>query len=492
MHSPDSINGMTIMRSRTLAFVALSVVALTAGCDLLDPTKVTNPTVTEGTFLGTSNAAASWTRGVERQLASTVNTVITGTEVVSDNLFNNRTLFSKVFDIPQIDASDFDVRNIQADVHRLRAMATQGLEVILPEDPSATDEMRAQLYFARGYAYLLGGELFVALPLEGGGAVAQPSEHLALAVQDFQQAASLSADDALRAAATLALARAQYDAGNRDAAVAAAQQAKAMNPSQIRYVQYDNVDGPTNSMQFAIYDSGQDEFQPLPRLDFLFPKYYSEAVGDQSPIAIVKGEEAYLILAEADLGQGDVAAARDELTDLLQLVASRPKALIDDRGQLRGRRGGTWIYPDASNILVKASPDAPARAGLVLTRGTGPVQVPTVSGTSVTQDMLDAAVTVDDMLYLLYLMRQEIFVVEGRRMTDLGIRFPVALDEALTNPNVDESSPALTAQIPSFIPRNYQLDGFTYKDGDTLAVILHDMNAVLVANKTSPEVLPFN
>ena len=46
--------------------------------------------------------------------------------------------------------------------------------------------------------------------------------------------------------------------------------------------------------------------------------------------------------------------------------------------------------------------------------------------------------------------------------------------------------------MPGFIPQNYQLDGFTYNDGDLLAVILHDMNAVLVSNKASSEVLPFH
>jgi hypothetical protein len=352
--------------------------------------------------------------------------------------------------------------------------------------------MEAQLHFHRGFAYLLGGELFVGLPVEGGGPVLEPSEHLALAVQDFEQAASTTGDDALRTAALLGVARAQYDAGNREAAVAAARQVKAADPSLVRWVQYDNVDGPTNTMQFAIYDSGQDEFQPLPRLDFLFPKYYSESAGDQSPIALLKGEEAYLILAEAALADGDVGGARTELGELLALVATRPAAMIDDRNQMRGRRGGTWVYPNASDILVAASPEATPRPGLVLTRESGLVEVPTLSGTSVTQAMLDAASTVDDMLYLLYLMRQEIFVVEGRRMTDLGIRLPVALDEALTNANVDEGSSALTARLPSFVPQNYQLDGFTYEDGDTLAVILHDMNAVLVANKTSPDVLPFH
>ncbi len=492
MNFPDFSHRPANMRTRLTVLTLLLAGSVTTGCEFLDPTEVTNPTVTEETFLGTPNAAASWTRGVERQLATTLNQVIVGTEVVSDNVFNNRTLFSKVFDIPQIDASDFDVLNIQRAVHRLRAMADQGINVVVPADESATDETLAQLHFHRGFAHLLSAELFVALPAVPGGPAVGPAEHLASAILDFQQARTLSTDATLDGAALLGIARAQYDAGNRAEAVAAAQQARSAAPSLIRWLQYDNVDGPGNTMQFAIFDSGQDEFQPLPRLDFLFPKYYSETAGDQSPVALLKIEEAYLILAEAAVAQGDLSGARTELVDLLTLVASRPTAMIDDRGQERGRRGGTWIYPNAANIAVAASPTAPARTGLVLTRSTGLVEVPTVSGTSVTEAMITAAATADDMLYLIYLMRQEIFVVEGRRMTDLGIRLPVALDEALTNPNIDQGAPALQAQLPSFIPLNYGLDGFDYDDGDTLAIIKFDMNRIIVDNRSSTAVLPFH
>lgn len=481
------------MRKRLSLLVPLLAGLALAGCDFLDPTGVNNPTVTEETFLETPNAAASWTRGVERQLAATIDQVVMGAEVVSDNVFNNRTLFSKVFDIPQIDASDFDVTNIQEAVHRLREMADQGINVVAPADETATDETLAQLHFLRGMGYLLAGELFVGLPAEAGGPVASPAEHLSLAVADFQTASGLTSDATLGTAATLAVARAQYAAGNRSEAVAAAQQVKAIAPDVIRWVEYDNVDGPGNTMQFAVYDSPfGDEFQPLPRLEFLFPKYYSETAADESPIAALKGEEAYLILAEAALSQGDLAGARAELLELLALVDSRPTALIDDRGQSRGRDGGTWIYPNSSDIAVAASPGATPRDGLVLTRSEGLVEVPTVSGTSVTADMLNNATTEAELLYLLYMMRQEIFVLEGRRMTDLGIRFPVALDEALTNPNVDEGDPALTAQLPSFIPLDYGLDGFDYTDGDLLAVIHNDMNQVIVDNRASAAVAPFH
>lgn len=484
---------MNRTRPSRIPYIALLAAIVTApGCDLLDPTEVVNPTVTEGDFIQTRNAAASWARGVERQLASTVNQVVMGAEVASDNLFNNRTLFNRVFDIPEIEPSDVTVIAIQRDIHRLREMATRGLEQVVPADPNASQETVAALHFARGYSHLLAGELFVALPTEAGGAAQAPAIHLERAVADFTQARSLSSDGEFRSAATLAIARAHHRAGNRAEAVAAAAEVRSAAPTLIRFAEFDVTDGPTNQMQFAIFDSGQDEFQPLPRLDFLFPKYFSRTAGAQSPVAMLKGEEAYLILAEAAISQGNVAEARNLLVELLGLVAQRPTASINDTGQVRGRRGGTWIFPNASNILVAASPQDEPRAGLVLTRGDGPVTVPVVSGTSVTEAMLNDAAGEEALLELLYLMRQEIFVVEGRRMTDLGIRLPVALDEALTNPNIAEGAPELTARIPSFIPMDYGLNRFTYSDGDTLAVIQHNMNRVIVQNRTSDVVAPFH
>lgn len=480
------------MRRRLNTLVLLLTFAAVGGCDFLDPTTVSNPNVTDDKFLETPRPASVWARGVERQLAAAIDELVMGSEVVSDNLFNNRTLFSKVFDIPRLDAEDFDVTNIQGAIERLREMADQGLEVVVPADPTTTDEQRAQLHFHRGYAHLLNGTYFVGLPAEAGGPVVEPSVHLSRAIEDFQAVRGLSSDPELQAVALLAIARAQYRAGNRDAAETAAAEVIATAPDLLRNVQFDITDGPTNTMQFAIYESGQDEFQPLPRLDFLFPKYYSESAGEQKPIAILKGEEAFLILAEAMIGRGDLPGARAVLEDLLDLVASRPTALVDDGNQRRGRRGGTRIYPNSADVLVAASPEDTPRAGLVLTRNEGPVEVPVVSGTSVTVAMLENATSETDLLELLYLMRQEIFVVEGHRMADLGIRFPMATREAEVNPNVDVTSPALEPRIPDFIPGNTALDSFTYEDGDALAVIGYNMNRILVENRASDAVLPFH
>lgn len=484
--------GLTMRR---LNFPALLCGALTLGimgCDFLDPSNISNPTVTEDKFVQNAQAAAVWVAGVERQLATTINQVVMGAEVVSDNVFNNRTLFSKVFDLPRIEPEDFDVTNIQQEIHRLRTMANVGLDKVLPADPAATDELRAQLYFHRGFASLLAGENFVGMPGEPEGPVLSPADHFGRAIADFDKARTLSASAEMKQAALLGIARAHYYAGNRQAAVTAAQEVKTAAPNLLRTVKYDVTNGPTNQMQFAIFDSGQGEFQPLPRLDFLFPKYYSASSTDQKPIAILKGEESFLILAEASIATGDLGEARARLGELLDLVAARPRAMVNDKGQQRGRNGGTWIFPNSANIKVAASPDDEPRAGLVLTRSGGPVSVPTVSGTSVTAAMLAAATSDVELLELLYLMRQEIFVLEGRRMADLGIRLPVAYREVQINPNVELGSAVTKARIPEFIPLDLGLDRFTYSDGDTVVTIHHNMNRVLVANRTSDAVLPFH
>lgn len=472
----------------------LSLVALLAlvGCDFLDPTAVTNPTVTEEDFIDLPNAAENWAHGVERQLAVTVNLLVTNAEVGSDNLFNNRTLINRTFDVPEMEPSDFNVIDTQAAVQRLRAMADDGLNVVVPADEDATPEVRARLHYYRGYAHMAAGEYFVSLPGEPEGPLLEPEAHLGRAVQDFQEAHSLSSDPTLRVTAMLGIARAHHRAGNLAEAVSAAEQVRSAAPSLLRQVGYDITDGPTNTLQFALYDSGQDEFQPLPRLDFLFPKYFSVSPDDQSPITIAKGEEAFLILAEARIAQSDLAGARAILGDLLALVDQRPTSMVNDMSQLRGRRGGTWMYPNSSDVLVAASPDDEPRSGLVLTRSEGPVEIPTISGTSVSAEMIEGATTETELLELLYLMRQEIFVAEGRRMVDLGIRLPVALDEAQINENVGSDSPALQPRIPAWIPRTRGMNSFDYEDGDTLAVIHHNLNRAIVENRSAPEVLPFH
>jgi hypothetical protein len=97
-------------------------------------------------------------------------------------------------------------------------------------------------------------------------------------------------------------------------------------------VRFDNKNGVLNGAQEAIWS---DWFQPLPRLDFLDPKYFQMNSDDQCPITIAKAEENYLILAEAALAANNLDEAKAQLTNLLGLVKSRP-VQTDINDQLEG------------------------------------------------------------------------------------------------------------------------------------------------------------
>ncbi|MBC7673038.1 MAG: hypothetical protein H7247_11510 [Polaromonas sp.] len=471
--------------------LTVMAIALLLGCDAFKPTQVVNPNVTDQQFLGSPGAGATWLRGVQRQFLVTLNAVVLNSEIASDNYFNNYTTNNQKFDTPDITYLDPEVTSIQSSIARLRNVATFGLDTVLPRDSSTTDNIRAEMLFLRGTANLFAGEAFVALPATSNGAVITWQELLQAGIGDFTQARTLSTDAALKQSATLALARSYYRLGNKARAVEEASALLAANATFIRNAVFDAVNGPTNAMQ-DVLTSSVNNLQPLPRLDFLDPKYPNRGATVQSPIAFLKAEEAHFIIAEAALSEGDVAKAKDRLQQLLTLVQSRPTELVDSRIQLRGRSGGKIIYPNASDIKVAFAPTEPLLDGFVLTRSTASVRVPTVSGTSVTTARIAGITTVDDGLYVLYLMRQEIFLAEGRRMADLGIRMPVARTEVLSNTNVHDGEVYTRAQLPTFIPAAFAMDAFKYDAAAKTVFITFDMNRVLVQNKTSPFVLPFN
>lgn len=173
---------------------------------------------------------------------------------------------------------------------------------------------------------------------------------------------------------------------------------------------------------------------------------------------------------------------------LLSLVRNRPvQSNVND--QLEGRyNGGYKEFPNSSEYLVAASADDPFRSNLVLDRQAPHViSVPYISGTSVTDEMVDDCTSSDQLLELLYLMRQEIFFAEGRRASDLGIRFPLCEVEA-ANHSAEQYT---QAQIPSFIPLNQDMDAFTMDKVNKTVVIKYNMNKIIVNNKTSQYVVPF-
>jgi hypothetical protein len=464
--------------------------SLLIGCGAFKPTDVVNPNVTDHAFVGSPGAGAAWLIGTQRQFALTLNQVVLNTELASDNYFNNYTTNAQKFDVPILEYIDPQVTSIQANIATLREMGTFGLDTVFARDSAVTPNNRAELLFYRGMAELFVGENFVALPATANGPMVTWQGQLRLAIADFTAARAASTNAPSVQSYTLALARAYYRLGDKPNAVKEATALLAANPTFIRNAVFDAISGPANDMQ-TVLTSSVNNFQPLPRLDFLDPKYPNRGPSVQSPVAFLKAEEAHLILAEALLSDNNVVAAKDRLKQLLTLVQSRTVELVDSRIQLRGRAGGKIVYPNSSDTKVAFAPGGPLLSGYVLTRSAGTVPVATVSGTSVTSARIDAISTVDDGLYVLYLMRQEIFIAEGRRMADLGMRMPVAQTEVLANPNASAGVDYTQAQIPSFIPLAYGMDSFTYDATAKTAVMAFDMNQILVQNKTSPFVLPF-
>src|SRR5690606_28425647 len=104
------------------------------------------------------------------------------------------------------------------------------------------------------------------------------------------------------------------------------------------------------------------QYQPLPRLDFLDPKYTTRG----APIAVSKAEEMHLILAEAAMAANDYAAAAAHVADAIRLAGTRPTASFVDNDERAN--GDLTQRPNTSDILVAAEPGAPLRPGLVRTR----------------------------------------------------------------------------------------------------------------------------
>lgn len=457
-------------------------------CTLFDPTvDVDNPNLTLKAILSTPNPTKGWLNGLERQLTITYNSIIVPLEIASDNYQNTQSTFNVSFDELVIDFRDADVRNIQFNIADLRQSAIIGLEQVIPNDPLVTNDQRARMYFFKGWSLLLAGELFVALPQQPSGQAVSAQTNIDSAIVNFLKAEAIDSDNP---SYKLALARAYYDKGDRTNAVAKALEVLDLDNTFARTVIFDGVSSPSltsNIMQNALYDRGSfDDLQPLPRLDFLDPKYFTRSSLMESPVYFQKSEEAFLILVEDQLADDDLDGAKELMKSLLDLVDVRPEETFSD--EVEGRtQNNPGSRPNIASVEVRASGTDPYRAGLVLTRGATPVTVPVISGTSVTEDMIDDLASVEEALEMLYLLRQEIFIAEGRRFSDLGLKLPVAEAEFLANPAITTSQ--TVAFIPDFLPDD--MDEFTYDMVGGTCTINWNMNRILVENRSSDSVLPF-
>jgi hypothetical protein len=489
---------LNIVRMKKISKISICLLVMSLlGCELLDPTEVVNPNLTEDVILNTENIMSSWIGGCERQVALISNASVTIGEIASDNYQNTRTFFNQNLDKLNIIFTDADLNTLQFAIHRLREMADYGLLTIAEVDPSTTDDHLALLHFYKGWSSLMAAEYFKGLPGTPSGPVLTPAQHLSAAINEFGLSIDLATKPETIVAATLARARAHYRSGLRTNALADAQTVVNADGSFVHMVEFDrvNTNGPTSNIQAALFDRGSfDDLQPLPRLDFLDPKNFFISATEESPTALLKSEEAYLIIAEAQISQSSIAAAKLTMSDLLDLVSSRPTPTLDDN--VEGRtHAAPGSRPNTADVQVAASATDPLRSGLVLTRnGEGvTIDVPTISGTSVNQGMIDAVSTEDEALELLYLLRQEIFMAEGIRMIDLGIRFVVSEVEILANPNIPAGDPSTIVSLPSFIdPIKAELDAFVFDATTNTCIIKHNLNRILVQNKASASVLPFH
>ena len=480
---------------RILATLLTGSLVLVAGCDLLDPTNVENPDILQEEFLSFPEPTATWVRGLDRQMAVVLDELITPAEIASDNYTNTQTFFNQFMDNLVFDFTDTNINQILREISQLREEAQFGLNRVVPADTAETPTQVAELHFYLGMAYLMQGEYFRLAPPDSAAAPAPPEQHYQAAVDAFNQAIELTTDDSRGVGYRIALARTYRMLGDRDNARAQAQQVIDADPDYLRFAAYDNTNGPFSDIQDALYDRGTfDDLQPLPRLDFLDPKYFTDAApnssdDDDADIAFIKGEEAYLILAEAQLAAGELDAAKQTMRELLELVADRPRTELMDVDEGRTQRNPS-SRPNTSDFVVAFSPADTFHTGLVVSRAEN-FPVPVISGTHVTDDILDRVSSLEGLLEQLYLLRQEIFIAEGRRFVDLGLKWPVSEREVINNPNIAEGDPATEGVIPDFLPPATEIEAFQIDEDQNQVIIQHNLNRILANNRASDLAVPF-
>ncbi|WP_339667105.1 hypothetical protein [Maribacter arcticus] len=467
--------------------IIFSIAIVTFGCtgdfgDVTDFKEVQNPNLSEASVVGQPNSAGIWLTGLERQLAFVFNETLVLSELGSDNYVNTQTFFNQFMDGLEIQITDPDMRDTQRAIQRLRELAKFGIDQVGPGDPNYTAEIEAEFNFFEGLAYLYSAMYFSALPAEPVGVPVAAEQHYLNAIASFSAAIDINAKPEYY----LAVARANYYLGNKAEAVSAATSALGLSSDFDRFALFDESNGPSNTFESALFQRGTfDDLQPLPSLDFLDPKYSFLDPNEDAPVHYLKAEEAYLILAEAALADNDAGTAKSNLNSLLDVIETREVRDIDDSIEQRSQVD-EGSRPDNADVVVNGV------AGLVLDRQAGMVSIPSVSGTSLTSDAIDAMMDDDAGLSLLYKTRQEVFIAEGLRMVDMGVKIVIDENEILLNSNINQGDAGTTPVIPSFISAVISdLDVFSYNVQSGVVTTVINLNDILVANKSSDQVVPF-
>ncbi len=444
---------------KILGVLVLTLVLIN-GCDLVDPTHVRNPETTEESLQkGSQGATEPFVNGVKEAFANMMEDEAYFTDCVSDNYDNTSTYISPLVDSPtEIFPNDLTLNGADEgpyfETQQLRALANFTLNTVIPNDPIATAEQRAEVMFYRAMANLVGAENFIAMPVVENGAAIAGADLLQAAISDLNGSLEISRHGDFEVRVNLALARTYRLAGNKASAVTAANAALGGPPDFVFYAEYDAANNENHAYHFSVSRNTND-MQPLPRLDFLDPKYIDRA----TPIPSLKMEEAHLILAEAALSDGAYSSAVSHLVDAINLAKSRPTiTFVDADPRLDRPKGGT----------VQASPTAPAISGLIFPRNGAEVNVPTITGTSLDAAAVASLTDPVEIFRTIYLARQEMFFFEGRRMCDLGIRLPMMQRELETNHNIAAGSLGTAVLVPSYIPAGDTMDSFTITGDNTI------------------------
>lgn len=512
----------------TSAVVVASAAALNLSCapgNLFDPTRVQNDNVTDENLVANpDNTTRGILTGLRRTLVIGYGALGTLTELASDNYTNATSFVSQLLDTPSLIAgTDLTLAGGAAyfNLLRVNAVAEFAFSSIVPNDRQATNLQRAEIRFLQGMALILLAENWSHFPIEDRGQPRAAREVLQIAVERLQEAQtfaattpSVSAADNLgdglgdiRMNIFLALARAQRLLGNKTEARRNAEAALTRRAAYVYYVRPDITNGPVPDIYNHSLIRTDNNFQPLPRLEFLDPKCAS--IQGATPLPLLKTEECHLILAEIALSDNNLPEARAQMRSAVTLARSRPTQLFSDANERRiASPAGPALtaitlatnFPGPgslpSRILVLPSPtarltttaDSVYAASLVRRRGAGSPQfaLPIISGTSLSPADIDALPNDRAALVrTLYLLRQEIFFLESRRMSDLGIRFPVPERQTQTNPNMPLGSPGTLVVVPEWIPAgNAALNTYTVttSGGFTIVTIQNDMNDVIARN----------
>ncbi|MGE5314933.1 MAG: hypothetical protein ACM3Q4_09590 [Acidobacteriota bacterium] len=487
------------MRTHTLTFSAAFIMMMAlAACDLVDPSKVENPQITqEALDANAVGGATPLVTGLKRYFAIAQSNAALTTDIVSDNYDNRVSYFSSILDTPrELQPNDLTLNtnllavpasaaNPQDGMYfylqNLRALADVGLSSVLPNDATTTDVQRGEVHFYRGMALLLLSENFSSFPITEKGAPVSSAEGVQQAIAAFKAAASVTTSAQMKSACHFALARAYRLAKDRANAAAEAQAALALSPSFVFNAEFDAASLANRAYGAAVQRSNND-IQPLPRLDFLDPKYTQP----NTPIAVLKAEEAHLILAEAAIVGGDLVAARASMINAITLAKSRATVSFNDKDTRLTR-------PNDESYAVKSDPLASPKSGLIKKRGgSSVVTTGSISGTSLNASDINAMTTAQQLYAGVYLLRQEIFFFEGRRMSDLGIRLPVNQRQIDGNPLMPAGSPGTRVVVPAYIPAGDGLDQYSVDAASKTVTIAFDLNAIIAANITqaSPFLAP--